>query len=239
MALNPYPSTATKAALLDLMFEECGRAGYEFDRSPGEDASALRRLEAMLAEWQGEGVALNYNFPVAFGTSQPTDVAGIPDSTINTVAAWGAFRIAPGMGKTLSAETRKAMADGRAFLRAETSTIPERILPRTTARGIGHKPYSIWRPFADDALVETITLVDLVLSDATALAADDYAATIGGYAQGAQLTLVDDVGGKYVLFGNLLQGAGLSAGTDAPIVRQTLPGATNSPYDTTFAIVVS
>jgi hypothetical protein len=237
--LSLTPSTATKAALLDMIFEECGRAGYEFDRSPGEDASALRRVDAMMAEWQAEGMALAYNFPAVFGTGQPTDVLGIPDSAINTVAAWAAFRIAPGMGKTISSETRKAMADGKAFLRAETSTIPCAQLPRNTARGSGQYPRAIWWPFEVESDDSIITLPDLVLSDASALASAGYAALLLGAPQGASLTLINNVGGKYVLYGNEIIGAGLVAGTDAPIVRQTLPGATNSPHDTTLAIVVT
>lgn len=235
--LNPYPSTATKADLLDLMFEECGRAGYEFDRSPGEDASALRRLDAMMAEWQARGITIGYNFPTTFGQGQPTDKAGIPDAAINTVAAWAAFRIAPGMGKTISAETRKAMADGLAFLRAETATIPEMLLPKSTARGIGWKPWAIWRPFETDDWVDGVTLGDVTVADSTCLAADGYACTVD-YTQGAVLTLKADLG-KFTLVNGLLTGTGLSAGTYQPILRQTYPGATNSPLDTTLTITVS
>lgn len=238
--LNPYPSTATKAVLLDLMFEECGRAGYEFDRSPGEDASALRRLDALMAEWQAQGIALNYNFPATFGQSQPADAAGIPDSAVNTVAAWGAMRIAPGMGKSISPETRKAMSDGLAFLRAETATIPSMKLPTTTGMGIGKKSWSVWYPFNTDQWpTDPITLVDVVPADTTAKAGIAWATTLSGQAEGAQLVLINSVSGKYTLTGNLLSGVGLTAGTDAPVVRQVLPGAANSPLDTTLAIVVS
>lgn len=145
--LNAAPATASKAQLLDLIFEELGRAGYEFDRTPGEEISALRKVDAMLAQWAAEGIVLNYNFPAIFGQGLPTDDLGIPDSAIDTVAAWAAFRVAPGMGKTISPETRKAMADGKAFLRAETAKIPSMRLPRNTARGSGNYPNAIWRPF--------------------------------------------------------------------------------------------
>ena len=239
--LNPLPSTATKALILDLMFEECGRAGYEFDRTSSEDASALRRLDALMSEWQAQGIYLNYNFPAVLGQSQPTDAAGVPDAVVNTVALAGALRIAPGMGKTLSPETRKALADGIAFVRAETATIPSALFPRTTPSGLGNKPWSIWYPFEREASVsvDQTVLADLVISDATAPTGSTYAAVLSGYPQGVQLQLTNSVGGKYTLNGNLLQGVNLTAGTDAPIVTQVLPGATNSPYATAFAIVVS
>jgi P22 tail accessory factor len=237
--MNPYPSTSFKSDILDMMFEECGRAGYEFDRTAGEDASALRRLDAMLAEWQAEGVNLNYNFPAIFGKGLPTDSTGIPDAAVNGVALWGAFRIAPGMGKTISPESRKALSDAKAFLRAETSSIPSVIFPRNTIRGTGNRFGQPWEPYQWESMATDITLATLVLSDTTSAAGVDYAATISGNAQGGQLTLISDVGGKYTLSGNLLRGTGLTAGTDMPVVREFYPGATNSPFDTTFSIVVT
>ena len=236
--MNPYPSTALKSDLLDMVFEECGRAGYEFDRSPGEDASALRRIDAMMAEWQAKGINLNYNFPTSFGKGAPTDPTGIPDAAMNTVAAWGAFRIAPGMGKTISPETRKAMADGLAFLAAETATIPTMLYPKTTQKGMGWKPWAIWYPFTTDQWSDTLTLGDATVAETSCLAANGYVCTVG-ITQGALLTLKDNAGGKFNLVNGILTGSSLSAGTYSPIVRQTFPGATNSPLDTTLTITVS
>jgi hypothetical protein len=237
--LNPYPSSATKADLLDLVFEECGRAGYEFDRTPGEDASALRRLDAMMAQWAAEGIGIGYNFPAVFGRGQPSDPAGIPDAAIDTVASWAAFRIAPGMGKSLSIESRKAMADGKAFLRAETSEIPWMLFPRTTARGIGNKPRGVWYPFEDQVWDEGITLADACVGNTTCAAIDGYASAVD-FTQGAVLSLQDDQGGLFTLVGTMLTGTGLVSGTSyAPVLRQVFPGATNSPWDTTLAIAAT
>lgn len=236
---NPYPSTATKGQLLDLIFEECGIAGYEFDREPGEDVSALRRVDAMMGEWAAQGCNLNYNFPVIFGQSLPTDLVGIPDSALNAVALWGAMRFAPTMGKSLSAETRKSMADAKSMWFAETASIPSMHFPHTTPRGIGNKPYSIWRPFMGRYCKGQLELPDLVLSDATAQTGVDYAATLGPITQGVQLQLISDVGGKYALTGNLLRGTGLTTGTDNPVVRQIFPGAKQTIHDTALTVTVS
>lgn len=239
--VNPYPSTATKAVLLDMMFEECGRAGYKFDRDAGEDVSALRRLDGLMAEWQARGIRLNYNFPAAFGQGKPTDSAGIPDAALNAVALWGAMRIAPGMGKTLSPETRKAMAEGYSWLAAETATIPDMAFPENTARGMGHKPWSIWRPFepSNTPSSDPVTLADLVLADATAPLGSVYATVLSGYPDGCQLALTDDASAKFTLSGNLLRGVNLTAGTYHPVVSQIDPRAANSPYATTLTIVAS
>lgn len=237
MALNPYPSTATKAQLLDLIFEELGRAGYDFDRQPGEELSALRKVDALLAQWQAQGVHLNYNFPAVFGQSKPTDAMGVPDATLDTIAMWAAMRVAPGIGKTMSAESRKAMADGKAFLFAETATIPEMSYPRTTAKGIGWKPWGIWYPFMTDDTSTTIALGDLELADNTNPAGLDYATTVSN-PYGAQLGLIDG-SGLFTLTGSLITATAVPAGSYTFTVRQTYPGATNSPYDTALTVTVS
>lgn len=235
---NPYPSTASKAFIIDRVYEELGRAGYDFDVSPEEQISTLAKLDLRMATLAAEGVELNYNFPSSLGGGDPSDAAGVPDFAIETIAILVAERVAPGFGKSMSVESRKAKAEGLAFLRAQTATIPSMAYPRTTARGIGNKPWATWRPFFNTTFTDTITLSDIVAADVSALAGD-WATTISGFADGAVLSLDDDVGGKYTLTGNLLQGTGLTAGTDQPIISQTYPGATNSPFLTTLNIAVS
>lgn len=237
--LGAGPATATKAQLLDMIFEELGRASYDLDRTPDEDISALRKVDALMGEWRAQGCDLNYNFPATFGKGKPTDLVGIPDAAMNTVAAWAAFRHAPGIGKTMSAESRKAMADGKSFLFAETATIPSMDLPSNTARGIGNKPFSIWRPFSPSNLQASLTLAPLVLSDAAAVVGVDYAATFGPITQGAQIVLISDAGGIFTIKGNILQASALAAGTYAPVIRQILPGAVNSPVDTALTVIAA
>jgi hypothetical protein len=142
------PSTATKRQILDMMFEEAGLASYNFSRTPEQDFSALRKLDALMGEWQVQGLSLNYNFPATFAAGDPDDVAGIPDWAVNTVAIAAAYRVFPGMGKTASPETRKAYAEGMAAIRVACSTTPERKLSRGTPLGAGNKPYSTWRTYA-------------------------------------------------------------------------------------------
>jgi len=234
-SLNPYPSTATKAQLIDMVFEELGRAGYDFDRTPNEEVSVLRKADALMAQWQAQGCSLDYNFPATFGQGLPSDAMGIPDSAMDTVAMWVAFRAAPGMGKTITAETRKAMAEGKAFLFAQTASIPEMKLPKTTATGIGWKPWNIWFPFETDSWSDTVTLSDVTLSDASAVATSDYAARVISAIPQAQFTLTD-ASGLFTLQGGLLEASALPAGTYSMTIRQTFPGASNSPYDTVLTV---
>lgn len=133
------PSTTTKRTLVNMAFEEMTLAAYEFDATPEEQVSAVRRLDGLMAEWAGPGVAidLGYNFPAAFGQGDIDDPTNIPDSVVNTVVMQLALRLAPAIGKTLSAETKLSMAHGMIALRAAYAVIPTVSLPDGTVRGSG------------------------------------------------------------------------------------------------------
>jgi hypothetical protein len=141
------PSTATKGQILDMMFEEAGLAAYNFNRAPEQDFSALRKLDALMAEWQVQGLDIGYNAPPVLGQGDPSDVSGIPDWAANTVAIAAAYRVFPGMGKTTSPETKKAYSEGMAAIRVACASVPERRLMRDTPRGAGNKPWSTRQPF--------------------------------------------------------------------------------------------
>ena len=143
------PQTTTKRTLVEMAYEECGLAGYEFDTTPEELASGLRRLDALMAQWRGPGtgLALPYNAPAVIGGSDLDDESGIPDFAANGVAVSLALRIEPMMGKTMSPESRVAYSQSLNAIRAACTVIPERILQRSTIRGAGGKPWSTWNPF--------------------------------------------------------------------------------------------
>ena len=44
-------------------FEEIGFASYAYDLQPEQLNTALRRLDAMLAEWYGKGIRIGYPMP--------------------------------------------------------------------------------------------------------------------------------------------------------------------------------
>lgn len=140
------PITTTKRTIVNMAFEEIGLAGYEFDATPEEQFSALRRLDALMAQWRGSSLDLGYNFPPAIGAGDLNDAANIPDFAVNATAISLGLRIMPAIGKMMSAETRLALAQGMVAIRTYCAVIPERTLPRSTARGAGawNQP---WWPF--------------------------------------------------------------------------------------------
>lgn len=142
-------STTTKGQIEDMAFEELTLAGYEFDATPEEQASGLRRLDSLMAMWAGPGMNLNlgYNFPHTVGTSDRADASGIPDFALDAVVITLAEAIAPGIGKSLSRETLVRKQQSMNAIRAACAVIPERDLPTSTLRGAGRKPFSTWAPY--------------------------------------------------------------------------------------------
>lgn len=137
-----------KRGIVQLAFEECGQAGYEFELSPEEYDSALRRMNAMLAEWlSGYGIDLGYNFPPPGTNGNPEDESGIPAGTVAVVSSYLARRIAPSIGKTMGAEATIALANSFALLRSTYAVIPVMELGRQTPRGAGNRRAWAGTPF--------------------------------------------------------------------------------------------
>lgn len=141
------PATTTKRVLVDMAYEECALAGYEFDVTPEELQSALRRLDALMGEWKVQGIDLGYNFPAALGQGNLSDWSGVPDWAANVSAMTLALRIAPRMNKSMGAAANKALASGMVALRAKTQTVPEYSLRPWTPHGIANKTWDLWWPF--------------------------------------------------------------------------------------------
>lgn len=147
--LNAGPSTSTKRQLLEMAYEECSLAGYEFNVTPEELFTGLRRLDAGMAQWMAEGIWLNYNFPATFGGGDLEDYSGIPDAAINGTVGTLAKALAPFMGKSMSAEARGRLASGMDIIRAMTAAKNMRTMPYKfgTPRGAGQKMWNYPSPF--------------------------------------------------------------------------------------------
>lgn len=139
------PTGRPKREILELAFDDCGLAGYEFDRTPEEQSMALRKLNALMLEhpWN----KLGYTQP-AYGVGLAEEPSGLPDTAINAVAQYLALRIAPGIGNTLSAEQKATMSRSLSLLQSEVATLPKMDLAGSTVRGTGNRWSRYW-PFTD------------------------------------------------------------------------------------------
>jgi len=140
----------TKRQLVNEAYSELALQGYEFDLSPEEVQTALRRLDTMMATWEGLGIQIGYAFPASPDDSDPDTPSGIPDKAVETVYLNLAIRLAPGNGKGISVDTKRNAADGYSLLLRAAAMPPQQKLPNTMPRRPGNKP---WPPFSQPFLL--------------------------------------------------------------------------------------
>jgi len=150
----------TKRQFIEEAFGEIGLAAYVYDLQPDQLESALRRLDSMMAMWNGKGIRIGYPLPSSPEDSDLDEETSVPDDANETIYSNLAIRIAPGFGKTVSSDTKITAKDGyRGLIQKSTKPI-ERQLPGTMPRGAGNKP---WRntnnEFLDDP-VDPLTAGD-------------------------------------------------------------------------------
>lgn len=251
-AISVTPETTTKRTVIAMAFEELGLADYEFNTTNEEKASALRRLDSLMALWAGPGfnLDLGYNFPPSIGQGALIDPAGIPDDTLDAVSAHLAAKLAPVIGKSLSPETRTTLNRSLNALRTQYAVIPDRLIPSGTIRGAGAKPWGVWRPFFGDPNAHGTTssgtaptLGTLSVSPGSATAGAAYDGTISGATTGSTITATSSDGTVLTVGGagstRTLSGTFASAGTPTIILTETLTGAANTPHVTAGTITVS
>lgn len=96
----------TKRDIINTAFEEIGLAEYAFDLQPQQIEAALRRLDQMMATWNGRGLRLGYPLPSSPANSDPDELLAVPDAALEAMALHLAIRIAPSYGKAVSPDTK-------------------------------------------------------------------------------------------------------------------------------------
>lgn len=139
----------TKFELIGSAFEEIGLAAYEFDLTSEEQASALRRADALAASWNALGIRIGYALPSTPGGSDINDQSGITDDAYEAFYTNLAVRLAPTFGKTVSQDTRIAAKQSYDALLARVSANPPEVqLPGTMPAGAGNRRFrGTIRPF--------------------------------------------------------------------------------------------
>jgi len=137
----------TKRQLCEEAFAELALAGYSFDLQPEEMQRALRRLDSMMATWDAKGIRVGYRLPASPDASDPDEDSGLPDTAAETVYLHLALRLAPGEGKQISQDTRRAARDGYEALLFEAARPRQQQFPHTMPLGAGNKPGLTGRTF--------------------------------------------------------------------------------------------
>lgn len=112
----------TKREIIDQAFEEIGLASYTFDLQPEQLESALRRLDGMMAVWNGKGIRLGYPLPSSPSESDLADDVNVPDRAIEAMVTNLAIRLAPSLGKSLSPDTKLVARQSYAQLVSKSSS---------------------------------------------------------------------------------------------------------------------
>ena len=132
----------SKRQFVEGAYEELGIASYAFDLDPEALQSALRRLDAMMAEWNAKGIRLSYPIPGSPGDSNLNDPSEVPDSAYEAIITNLAIRMAPQLGKTVSIDTKSTAKGGYNTLLSRACFPPEMQYPGTLPAGAGNKPTS-------------------------------------------------------------------------------------------------
>jgi hypothetical protein len=128
----------TKGEIIRDVFTEMGIASYEFDVSPEETVSAIRRLDTMMAEWEMRGLRLSYPQPSSSNGSCSDDDSNIPDYALDAIITNLAIRLAPSYGKGISPDTKITARRALSMLYS-VSAKPQQQQMLSMPKGAGYK----------------------------------------------------------------------------------------------------
>jgi hypothetical protein len=138
----------TKRQLVGSAYEEIGLANYEFELTPEEWQSALRRMDSMIASWQAKNIYLGYALPASPDDSDLDDDAQIQDTDAEAIFTNLAKRLAPSFGKTVQPDTMTVAKDTYNALLCRAAMPAQMQFPRNTPAGAGNKYWVLTRnPF--------------------------------------------------------------------------------------------
>lgn len=131
----------TKREIVEFAFEEIGLAAYVYDLTPDQLASAMKRLDMMLATWNADGIRIGYPLPSSPNNSDLDDSSGTTDMATEAMVLNLAVRLAPGFGKTVSPDTKMGAKNSYDALIALSAMPNEMQFPSTLPSGAGNKPW--------------------------------------------------------------------------------------------------
>lgn len=137
----------SKRQFVEAAFEEIGLASYVFDLQPEQIQSAMRRLDAMIADWNGKGIRLGYPLPSSPQQSDLDEQTYVPDSANQAIITNLAIRIAPAYGKQVMPGTQAVAKSSYDTILSRATFPMEKQFPDTLPSGAGNKPWRYDTPF--------------------------------------------------------------------------------------------
>lgn len=131
----------TKLQFIEQAYDEIGLASYFYDLTAEEQQNALRKLDTMMSTWNGKGIRLSYPLPSSPSDSVISQETTVPDSANEAIYTNLAIRLAPGVGKVVSLDTKEAANSGYQTLLSRATIPKEMQYPGTMPAGAGNKPW--------------------------------------------------------------------------------------------------
>lgn len=125
-----------KSDLVEGAYEFCGLNGFEFERTPEEMTAGLKHLNDMMAEWEGDGMLLGYDFPT-YGNGLLEEPSGVPDHSVSAIKSQLALRLAPSLGGSLSEDAKGALNKSFFGLKSRMAAQPSAIVPTSYMQSSG------------------------------------------------------------------------------------------------------
>lgn len=136
----------TRRQFVEAALSEIGLASYFYDLTPDELLAAARRLDAMMADWNGRGIRLGYPLPGSPDATALDVETNVPDAANMAIICNLAVQLAPSYGKQVMPETKITARNGLTTLMARAAQPREMQFPGTLPSGAGNKP---WRTTMD------------------------------------------------------------------------------------------
>lgn len=150
--------TYTKLDVIKQAYSEIGLGSYVFDADAEELQYALRRLDGMMAQWNGKGIRLGYPLPSGFTRSSLSDEVNVTDMALEAMYCGLAVRLSPALGKMPSPDTKVAARQGYISLLGKSAHPLEKPVDnRMVPAGAGNKD---WRYNNDPYLAKTAKAID-------------------------------------------------------------------------------
>jgi hypothetical protein len=129
----------TKKQFIEAAYKEIGFSS--FDLQPDDYETALFRIDAMIAEWNSNGIRISYPLPGDPEDSVITSRTTSPDAANEAIMLNLAIRLAPRKGKVVPIETTKAATNAHRVLLLKGTQKITLQMPSTMPRGAGNKPW--------------------------------------------------------------------------------------------------
>jgi len=133
----------TKKQFIEAALNEIGIASSSFDIQPDEYEAGLRRLDALMGDWNARGIRIGYPLSATQSGSNLEDQTSVPDSAYEAIIANLGMKLASSYGREVPREVKVSAKRGYLTLasRAGVFNPATRQIPDNMPLGAGNRPH--------------------------------------------------------------------------------------------------